>query len=267
MRPQERYARAYGAGAERYARVLDPTLFPILSRLVELAQVGPGSQVLDVATGTGAAARIAAGAGAQVVGVDVSPGMVEAARRLSPATVAFGLADIADLPFRARSFSTVTCGFALSHFPDIPAALAEVLRVLDAGGLFAACSWGPDGSSPAFAAALRLLEQASDGELHAFSGFLDEAAWTDRQRGAESLRRAGFRAVDTVTEWFAGAFADVDEAIAWTLAWPNYGQTFAALDAAAQRRFMERARTEIAELGDLSWRFGINFYLGRAGDR
>ena len=50
MHPQERYARAYGASAEEYARVLDPTLEPILRRLVELAEVRPGSQVLDIAT-------------------------------------------------------------------------------------------------------------------------------------------------------------------------------------------------------------------------
>jgi hypothetical protein len=43
---------ACGAGVERYARVLDPWLEPMLARLVELAAVGPGGRVLDLATGT-----------------------------------------------------------------------------------------------------------------------------------------------------------------------------------------------------------------------
>ena len=145
MQAQERYARAYGASADEYARVLDPTLESILRRLVELAQLRPGSRVLDLATGTGAAARIAAEAGATVVGVDISPGMIDAAGRRSTPEVRFEVADVGRLPFESRSFSAVTCGFGLSHFPEVGAALAEVLRVLDVGGLFVACSWGREG--------------------------------------------------------------------------------------------------------------------------
>ena len=148
MPAQERYARAYGASADEYARVLDPTLEPILRRLVELAQLRPGSRVLDLATGTGAAARIAAEAGATVVGVDISPGMIDAAGRRSTPEVRFEVADVGRLPFESRSFSAVTCGFGLSHFPEVGAALAEVLRVLDAGGAFVACSWGEGGVEP-----------------------------------------------------------------------------------------------------------------------
>ena len=266
MQPQERYADAYGASGEEYARVLDPTLEPILRRLVELAQGRSDSQVLDIATGTGAAARVAAEAGATVVGVDISPGMIEVARRRSPPKVRFEVADVARLPFEMRSFSAVTCGFGLSHFPDMGAALAEVLRVLEARGVFVASSWGSEGSSPAFSAALVLLEEASGGELQAFSGILDEARWADSDRGANSLRAAGFTAVTAVTQSFTGAFANEDEAVAWTLAWPDYGETFAKLDPAAQQEFVDRARTTIAEIGDLSWRFAINFYVGRRSE-
>ena len=115
MQAQERLARAYGASADEYARVLDPTLEPILRRLVEFAQLRAGSRVLDVATGTGAAARIAAEGGATVIGVDVSPGMIDAARRRSTAKVRFEVADVARLPFESRSFSAATCGFGLSR--------------------------------------------------------------------------------------------------------------------------------------------------------
>ena len=266
MQAQERYARAYGASADEYARVLDPTLEPMLTRLVELAQLRPDSRVLDVATGTGAAARIAAEAGATVTGVDVSPGMIDAARRRSTAKARFKVADVAQLPFESRSFSAVTCGFGLSHFSDVRAALAEVLRVLDFGGVFVACSWGRGGSSPAFAAALQVLEEVSGGELHALAGIRDEETWADTDQGADSLRAAGFAAVAAVTEWFAGAYADADEAFAWALAWPDYGETFAKLDAATQQRFIDDARTAITEIGDLSWRFAINLYSARCSE-
>jgi SAM-dependent methyltransferase len=246
MQAQERYARAYGAGADAYARVLDPTLAPILRRLVELTELRPGCRVLDLATGTGAVARIAAEAGADVVGVDIR----------------FEVADVTRLPFGARSFSAVTCGFGLSHFPDAGAALAEALRVLDGGGVFVECSWGSEGSSPAFSAALELLRDASGDELHAFSGILDEATWADTDRGADALRQAGFGSVAAFSESFAGTYADADDAVAWTLAWPDYGETFAKLDAAVQASFIAEARRAIVEFGDLSWRFAINFYVG-----
>jgi SAM-dependent methyltransferase len=262
MQAQERYARAYGAGADAYARVLDPTLAPILRRLVELTELRPGCRVLDLATGTGAVARIAAEAGADVVGVDISPGMIDAARSLSPDNVRFEVADVTRLPFGARSFSAVTCGFGLSHFPDAGAALAEALRVLDGGGVFVECSWGSEGSSPAFSAALELLRDASGDELHAFSGILDEATWADTDRGADALRQAGFGSVAAFSESFAGTYADADDAVAWTLAWPDYGETFAKLDAAVQASFIAEARRAIVEFGDLSWRFAINFYVG-----
>jgi len=153
VRAQDRYADAYGAAADGYARVLDPTLEPIVRRLVELAEVRSGSRVLDLATGTGAAARIAAAAGAEVTGVDISPRMIEIARQRSPAGLRFEAADAAELPFNAGAFSAVICGLGLSHFPDVPAALGEIRRVLGSGGVFVECSWASGGSSPAFSAA------------------------------------------------------------------------------------------------------------------
>jgi len=64
----------------------------------------------------------------------------------------------------------------------------------------------------------------------------------------------------------AGTYADADEAFAWALAWPDYGETFAKLDAATQQRFIDDARTAITEIGDLSWRFAINLYSARCSE-
>ncbi len=125
---------------------------------------------------------------------------------------------------------------------------------------------GKGGSSPAFAAALQVLEEAAGRELHAFAGILDEATWADTDRGADALGAAGFAAVAGVTESFAGAYANAEEALAWTLAWPDYGDTFARLDAATQQRFIDDARSAIAETGDLTWRFAINFYSARRSE-
>ncbi len=70
-----------------YADVLDPTLERVARRIVELAQVAADERVLDVATGTGTAAREAARWGASVVGIDIAEPMLALARERSPLTI------------------------------------------------------------------------------------------------------------------------------------------------------------------------------------
>src|SRR5258708_836697 len=111
-------------------------------RLVELAGVGPGDCVLDVASGRGAVLLPAAervGPTGRVVGIDLAEGMVERTRaaiaeqRLEWAAVQ--LMDAERLQFADQSFSHVMCSFAVFFFPDLPNVLAEMLRVLRPGGV------------------------------------------------------------------------------------------------------------------------------------
>ena len=82
--PSESGKQPYDSHATGYAKCLDPTLTMAAERLAEMAGARPGMRVLDVATGTGTAARAAARRGASVVGIDRSPGMLSVARKLSP---------------------------------------------------------------------------------------------------------------------------------------------------------------------------------------
>jgi ubiquinone/menaquinone biosynthesis C-methylase UbiE len=83
----------------------------IAHRLVEYAQITPGQHVLDIATGTGHVAIASAqivGSEGRVIGVDISTGMLDQARRkvqaLGLTNVAFQLADAESLNFPANSF-------------------------------------------------------------------------------------------------------------------------------------------------------------------
>jgi SAM-dependent methyltransferase len=89
-----------------------------LDLVVAWCEPGPGVTVLDVATGGGHVARRLREAGAQVVTVDVAPGM-------EPDVIA--PAD--HLPFADASFDAVACRIAAHHFPDVLAALHEMARV------------------------------------------------------------------------------------------------------------------------------------------
>ena len=84
--------------------------------LLDAVRLHRGTRLLDVATGPGALAAEAANRGARPVGIDLSPQMIELARRLYPA-IDFREADVEHLPFADGTFDAVVCSFGLGHFP------------------------------------------------------------------------------------------------------------------------------------------------------
>jgi demethylmenaquinone methyltransferase/2-methoxy-6-polyprenyl-1,4-benzoquinol methylase len=95
--------------------------------------VGRGDRVLDLASGTGDLAELAAARGARVVGVDFAREMLCGARRRRiPALWIQG--DAASLPLPDGCATVVTCGFALRNFASLPEVLGEMARVLESGG-------------------------------------------------------------------------------------------------------------------------------------
>ena len=111
--------------------------------LVAYAQAKPGERALDVATGTGNTAFALAESGAEVVGLDLSPGMLaQAAARGT--TVRFVVGSAENLPFADANFDLVTARHAPHHFREVGRFLAEVHRVLKPGGRFVMA----DGVSP-----------------------------------------------------------------------------------------------------------------------
>jgi demethylmenaquinone methyltransferase/2-methoxy-6-polyprenyl-1,4-benzoquinol methylase len=106
------------------------------SRAVELAAVGPGSRVIDVATGTGdlavALARAVAPDG-EVVACDFSEKMLARARAKAPA-LRFEWADALALPYAGDSFDAATVGFGVRNFSDLRRGIEEMVRVVRPGG-------------------------------------------------------------------------------------------------------------------------------------
>ena len=134
--------------AEVYESFFVPAMFaPLATLLLERMNPRPGDYVLDVACGTGIVARRAAdtvGAGGQVVGLDPSPAMLAVARSVSTAegmAVEWREGTAEALPFPDGSFHLVLCQQGLQFFPDKPAALAEMCRVLASRGRVAIAVW------------------------------------------------------------------------------------------------------------------------------
>ena len=116
-----------GSAAEFYESTFVPALFgPWADRLARV--VSAGDRVLDVACGTGAVARAAAGRGADVTGVDINPAMLAVARRSRP-DLDWRTAAAESLPFPDRGFDWALSQAALMFFTDRVAALREMGRV------------------------------------------------------------------------------------------------------------------------------------------
>jgi demethylmenaquinone methyltransferase / 2-methoxy-6-polyprenyl-1,4-benzoquinol methylase len=109
-------------------------------RAADLACVGPGSHVLDVATGTGdlaieLARRVAPGG--QVLGSDFSEAMLARARakpKPADAELRFEWGDALELSFADGTFDAATVGFAARNFADLARGLREMRRVVRPGG-------------------------------------------------------------------------------------------------------------------------------------
>ena len=102
-------------------------------RLTAHAVVSPGDSVLDACCGTGDLAIACARAGGRVTGLDFSEPMLERARRKEPA-LEWVNGDLLALPFADASFDAATVGFGARNVDDLQRALAELRRVLRAGG-------------------------------------------------------------------------------------------------------------------------------------
>jgi ubiquinone/menaquinone biosynthesis methyltransferase len=109
------------------------------SRLLDLAAVSSGQQLLDLACGTGDLAFAAAERGARVLALDLTPEMIVRARGREAAgarqrDVRWVVGDMTQLPVASGTIDVITTGYGLRNVPDLPAALVEAYRALKPGG-------------------------------------------------------------------------------------------------------------------------------------
>jgi SAM-dependent methyltransferase len=207
-----------------YQELLAPVIFePWAEILLKRAGVGAGSDVLDVACGTGVLTRRAAasaGAAGRVVALDLSAAMLaHAATIIAPgsavAPIEYVEGSATELPFEDASFDRVICQQGLQFFPDKPAALAEFHRVLRPGGTVTLAVWDRDHRLEPFEDYTEAL--ATVGADEPFPGAFDHDTFTI---GAGDLR----------TLISGAGFQDVDVSVVTaTLVWPEPGLAAAGI--------------------------------------
>ncbi|HVO08960.1 MAG TPA: methyltransferase domain-containing protein [Burkholderiaceae bacterium] len=178
---------------QMYERWLVGPLFrPWAELTVEELGLSAGDAVLDVACGTGIAARVAQqrlGDGSRIVGVDASPGMLAVARAVAPQIDwREGSADALPLG-DGQPFDVVICQQGLQFFPDKPAAAAQMRRALAPGGRLAVSTWRSDDETPL----PRELRRVAERHLGPIAD--QRYGYGDAGRLEQLLRDAGFAGV------------------------------------------------------------------------
>ncbi|OQW31496.1 MAG: hypothetical protein A4E19_07740 [Nitrospira sp. SG-bin1] len=142
-------------GWEKWDRFFDEQMAFLNHRLVADARLRSGMRVLDLGSGTGYPALLAAqtvGPAGNVVGVDLADQMLETARRKAAAlglsNITFRTGDVTTLPFESASFGAVTSRFCLMFLPEIPKAVAEIARILKPNTWVAAAVWSAPEKNP-----------------------------------------------------------------------------------------------------------------------
>ena len=130
-----------------YERITN-TIRDIHDLVVEKADPKPGDRVLDAATGTGAVAILAAKRGADVVGMDLAPVLIDTARQRGTeegVQVQWDVGDAEDTSYEDATFDILlsTCGVMFA--PDHGAVASEIARVTKRDGRIALACWTPDG--------------------------------------------------------------------------------------------------------------------------
>jgi ubiquinone/menaquinone biosynthesis C-methylase UbiE len=136
-----------------YAKAIALHLGKFGTDALQLAEVGPGMHVADIACGPGYLCREAARRGAQVRALDISPEMISQLKEhdAPPCAIDAQVGDGENLPYESQSIDAIFSMFGLIFFPNRTKALQEFHRVLKPGGKAVIGSWVPTREVPIMA--------------------------------------------------------------------------------------------------------------------
>jgi ubiquinone/menaquinone biosynthesis C-methylase UbiE len=250
-----RFQFTEGSVPKAYNEYLVPRVFePWAHRLLDEVKLVSGEIVLDIATGPGTVARVAAsriGPNGQVFATDISNPMLDLARsKAAPARSArieYLQSPASPLPGSSAIFDAVFCQQGLQFFPDRFAALCEMRRVLKPGGRAAVAVWAGLERNPIFAAyhaALRATTACED-----LAGLMTAPfSWPDGAALKDAATQAGFAQVRLLTPTLPMVLeGGVEQAVRAFAAMP-VSRGVDALPRGARNAFFACLRDQMAEL-------------------
>jgi SAM-dependent methyltransferase len=257
-----------------YDALLVPRLFgPWAEFLLAKVRIEEGDRVIDVATGPGTVARIAAamaGPSGHVTAADLSPPMLAVARAKgaveNSAPIDYRETPAAPLEAESGAYDVVTCQHGLQFFPDKPAAVAEMFRVLRPGGRIGVAVWRSIDHLPPFAAFERAIREVGGDVLaNMFAG--GPFGFDDPDALRSLLDDAGFVDVELTRETLPFVFEQGAEQVASMIATVPIPQ-IAALgsdERARMREVIKESLTDVTADGVVSSYATANIAIARKG--
>jgi len=239
-------AERYSTNAEAYLRHWAPVLGGSGSRLLDFAGIAGSGRFLDLGTGVGTLLpKLAERApSATVIGADRAEGMI----RLAPKSFPIVVLDASALSFRDAVFSGVVMAFMLFHVPEPEAALAEVRRVLQPGGVLALATWVAGGDDW-IADAVWTEELDARGADPAEPGPSRHELMDSPAKVIELLESAGFGEVETELSPIIDA-VDVNEFLERRTGMGLAATRFRSLAPNAQQGCLDQVRSRLDGLSD-----------------
>jgi len=266
-----RPARPNGTSvAEAYEEHMVPGMFAWWSQLiVALADPRPGEHVLDVACGTGIGARLAAravGSAGRVAGLDIDPGVVEIAAKVTDGAASpmdWHCGSALEMPFKDGEFDLCLCLQGMQFFPDRLAGLAEIRRVVKRSGRFVGSLW----ASLEFNEGHRAVVQALERQNVDASSARRACSFADVDDIRDIAKRAGFSNVELRTEDGVSHFASLQSFIdGMTLGSPSTRHAVALLPPAGRDRFVRDVSTALEQYivgGELQYPMRTHIVVAR----
>jgi ubiquinone/menaquinone biosynthesis C-methylase UbiE len=237
-----------------YDEYFVPRLFEPWAKLVlDEARLQPGQALIDIATGPGTVARLAArllGPKGRILATDIAKPMLDIARakpaQRDAAAIEYVESGAAPLAAPSGAFDVLICQQGLQFFPDRPAALREMHRVLKNGGRALIAIWAEIERNQIFAAFHRALGATVPAELAAL--ITAPFSWYRAGELRAAAEDAGFRDVRVLTRSLPMVFEQgLDQAVRSFSATP-VSPGVAALAPAIQDAFFTRLRDELSKL-------------------
>ncbi|MBC8045777.1 MAG: class I SAM-dependent methyltransferase [Fimbriimonadaceae bacterium] len=140
MTTKEVQGKLWSIAPHYWSKYFEPFFIPVYKKALDHMKIEEGSLLLDAGCGSGLFSSMAVSAGADVIGVDAAPGLLEIARERNPRN-SFLEEDLEALPFASNNFQFVTGFNSLQYAGNFSNALSESKRVLMKGGKLVICIW------------------------------------------------------------------------------------------------------------------------------
>jgi SAM-dependent methyltransferase len=149
MSTKEVQGKLWSTAPHYWSKYFEPFFLPLYKKTIEQLQLDENCLLLDAGCGSGLFSHMAINTGADVIGIDAAPGLLELARERNPQN-SFLEEDLEALPFGAESFHVVTGFNSFQFAANFTGALAEAKRVLKKGGRLVIGIWDIPEMSDAF---------------------------------------------------------------------------------------------------------------------